>query len=320
MEFTMNATSRRRFLKATTAIGTLAAFPASVVFGDVTRTRAETNQYARRAGPLDVAFVPHRGYADGPYGQVHFRDTGVGRPLVLCHQAPQTSRQFTNIYESLHRRGIRAIGLDLPGYGESDPTPFVPTIEDWAEVVPAVLDHLGLDKVDVLGHHTGSLVATEVALQFPERVNKLILNGPLPLSVEERTMFLEGGVAQDIRFEYQADGSHLQEAFAIRNRMYGDGADPKTITRYTIERFQGYAPVWTGHHAAFIYDHDAAIKKIEHATMILTNTGDQIYEHARVTREMRPDFAYTELPGGGIDIVDQMPEQWADAVVAFLKQ
>jgi len=68
----------------------------------------------------------------------------------------------------------------------------------------------------------------------------------------------------------------------------------------------------------FIYDHGASIARIKHATLILTNTGDQIYEHAKVTRTMRPDFAYIELIGGGIDIVDQMPEQWADAVVAFL--
>jgi pimeloyl-ACP methyl ester carboxylesterase len=314
----MNTTSRRRFLQATAAIGTIAVLPATSTFATEAQTRAESNQYALRSGPMDVPFVPRRGYADGPYGQVHYRDTGEGRPLVLCHQAPQTSRQFTNIYEPLHRRGIRAIAVDLPGYGESDPTPFVPTVEDWAAIVPAVLDHTGLDKVDVLGHHTGSLVATEVALQFPDRVGKLILNGPLPLGIEERTMFLEGGVTQDILFEYQADGSHLQDAFAIRNRMYGDGADPETITRYTVERFQGYAPVWTGHHAAFIYDHGAAIEKIGHTTLILTNTGDQIYEHAKVTRKMRPDFAYIELAGGGIDIVDQMPEEWADAVVGFL--
>jgi pimeloyl-ACP methyl ester carboxylesterase len=314
----MNTTSRRRFLKATTAIGTIAVLPATSGFAGEAQTRAESNQYALRSGPMDVPFLPRRGYADGPFGQVHYRDTGEGRPLILCHQAPQTSRQFTNIYEPLHRRGIRAIAVDLPGYGESDPTPFVPTVEDWAAIVPAVLDHLGLDKVDVLGHHTGSLVATEAALQFPDRVGKLILNGPLPLGIEERMMFLEGGVTQDILFEYQADGSHLQDAFAIRYRMYGDGVDPETITRYTVERFQGYAPVWTGHHAAFIYDHGAAIEKIGHATLILTNTGDQIYAHAKLTREMRPDFAYIELTGGGIDIVDQMPEEWADAVVEFL--
>jgi len=29
-----------------------------------------------------------RGYADGPYGQIHYHDSGSGRPLVLIHQAP----------------------------------------------------------------------------------------------------------------------------------------------------------------------------------------------------------------------------------------
>jgi len=315
----MSPTSRRCFLKAATTIGAFAALPATAAVGAEAKTRAELNKYAKRAGPLEVPFVPRRGYAEGPYGQVHFRDTGVGRPLLLCHQAPQTSKQFTNIYEPLHRRGIRAIGMDSPGFGESDPTPFVPTVEDWAAAAPAVLDHLGLDKVDVLGHHTGGMVATEVALQFPERVGKLIINGPLPMSLEERTNFLEGNEQREILFEYKSDGSHLQESFAGRHRMYGEGADPKTITRYTVEKFQGYAPFWTGHHAAFIYDHGAAIEKITHPTMILTNTGDQIYENAKLTKKMRPDFVYTELQGGGIDVVDQMPEQWADAVVAFLR-
>ena len=284
------------------------------------KTRAENNKYALRSGPLDLPYVPRRGYAEGPYGQVHFRDTGSGVPLVLCSQAPQTSRQFTNVYGPLHRRGIRAIGVDSPGFGESDPVPFVPTVEDWAAAVPAVLDHLGIAQADVLGHHTGGMVATEVALQFPERVRKLIINGPLPMTEEERQGFLDYVEAQEIGLVYGADGGHLQQAFAVRYEMYGSGVDPKTITRYTVEQFQGYAPFWTGHHAAFMYDHAAAIEKIEHRTMILTNTGDQIYENAKITRQMRPDFAYTELQGGGIDIVDQMPEEWADAVAAFIEE
>ena len=284
-------------------------------------TRAESNPYAVRSGPMPVPYVPRRGYADGPFGQVHFRDTGEGRPLILCPQAPQTSRQFENVYEPLARHGIRAIGVDSPGFGESDPTPFVPTASDWAEAVPAVLDLLGIEQADVLGHHTGSMVATETAILFPERVNRLIVNGPLPVSEEERRNFLKFVEEGEINFVYEHDGSHMQEAFATRYRMYADGGatpDPKTITRYTVERFQGYAPFWTGHHAAFIYDHNAALEQVMAPTMILTNTGDQIYENARLAAQIRPDFDYVELQGGGIDIVDQMPEEWADAVVGFL--
>lgn len=267
-----------------------------------------------------------RGYARGPWGLVHFQDTGVPKnaaaralPLVLCHQAPMSSRQFDSVYGPLAARGIRAIGIDTPGFGMSDVTPFVPKVEDWAKAVPPVLDHLGLRQVDLLGHHTGALIATEVALQFPARVRKLILNGPLPVTEDERRKFLEGVEKREKNFEYKPDGTHLMDSFMGRFRMYGAGADPRLTTRVTVEKFMGYGPFWYGHYAAFVYDHAASIPKITHPTLILTNTGDQIYDNAKRTKAMRPDFAYVELPGGGVDIVDQQPEAWANAVAAFLK-
>ena len=259
-----------------------------------------------------------RDYADGPYGLVHFQDTWTGRPLVLCHQAPMSSRQFDSVYPEFSKRGIRAIGIDTPGFGNSDPTDFVPRVEDWAPAMPAVLDHLGLDKVDILGHHTGALVATEVALQFPDRIGNLILAGPLPLE-EERENFLTYVEQREINFEYKTDGSHLVDQFATRYRAYGPDADPRRITRYTAEQMIGRGPFWYGHYAASKYDHNAAIPKIKQRTLILTNTGDQIYEHAKWTRRMRPDFKYTELHGGGIDIMDQQPEAWVSAIASFLE-
>jgi pimeloyl-ACP methyl ester carboxylesterase len=285
-----------------------------------TGTRAERNPFAQRSGPMAVPFLPRRGYADGPFGQLHYRDTGSGIPLLLCHQAPQTSKQFTRVFEPLHRRGIRAIAVDMPGYGESDPAPFVPTVEDWAGALPALLDALDIANVNLLGHHTGGLVATEAALQIPERVNKLIINGPIPMSDQARRASLEYVRDAEIEFRHLNDGSHLQAAFMTRYEMYGDEAEDEaeTITRYTVERFQGYAPFWIGHHAAFLYDHAGALARLRVPTLILTNTGDQVYENALEAQRLRPDFEFKSLDGGGIDIVDQMPEAWADAVATFL--
>jgi pimeloyl-ACP methyl ester carboxylesterase len=281
---------------------------------------AENNPLALRSGALETPFVPRRGYVDGPHGQLHYRDTGAGIPLVLCHQAPQTSRQFTNVYEPLHRRGIRAIGVDMPGYGESDPTGFVPAVEDWAESIPALLDGLDIASAHLLGHHTGGLVATEAALRMGARVEKLVINGPIPMSEEARREALEWVRSKEIELPFDREGRHIQDAFDIRLAMYGDDADPQTITRYTVERFQGYAPFWIGHHAAFLYDHAAAIARVTHPTLILTNTGDQVYESALEAARLRPDFDFVALEGGGIDIVDQQPENWAEAVAAFLKR
>lgn len=270
----------------------------------------------------DISITPRmrRGYADGPFGQIHYQDGGVGRALVLIHQAPMSSRQFENVFDKMLARGIRPIAIDCPGFGLSDVTDFVPRIEDWARVVPAVLDHLGIPAAVMFGHHTGALVVNEVEQQFPQRVEKLILGSALVLTPEEKAFFTRM-VDEEIRSTHKADGSHLVEAFKLRYDMYGTTPlpDPALITRYTVERFMGYGPFWYGHHAAFEYDHAAAIMRIRKPTMILTNTGDQIYENSRVAHRMRPDFAFVAVPGGGIDIMDQEPEAWVQAIDDFMR-
>lgn len=264
---------------------------------------------------------PRRGYADGPFGQVHFQDTeGNGTPLILCHQAPLTSRQYDNVYGRLYDAGFRAIGIDTPGFGMSDDPGKVPTVEDYAKVVPAVLDHLDIDKADILGHHTGALIATEVSLQFPDRINNLIMAGPVPLTDEERTAFMEDIVEKvEKKFTHHRDGRHLQELFVNRIKWLRDDTDPALVTRFVIEQLQGFAPFWYGHHAAFVYDHNAAIPKIKHRTLILTNSDDVIYPQAVQTKEMRPDFEMIVLENGGIDPTDLIPDEWVAAVQNFLK-
>jgi len=262
--------------------------------------------------------LPKRHYVDGPFGQVHFQDTGEGKPLVLLHQAPMSSRQFDSVYELLHERGVRAIGIDMPGFGLSDATDFVPRVEDYAHVVPSVLDHLSVNSAFILGHHTGALVATEVALQFKERVTALILNGPVPLTEKEKQVGLNYVETFEKTFAAQPDGKHLLTLF--QNRMQAGNKDTNwsLTNRYIAEHFIGYGPFWYGHHAAFQYDHAATIPLIKHPTLILTNTGDSIYQNAKQTLKMRPDFKYAEIEGGSWDIVDERPQEWVNAVAKFV--
>jgi pimeloyl-ACP methyl ester carboxylesterase len=264
-----------------------------------------------------------RGYADGPFGQIHFQDVSPkdikGLPLVLLHQAPMTLRQFDNVFKLLAQFNIRSISIDTPGFGQSDVPDFVPKVEDYAKIIPAVLNHLRLNKVDLLGHHTGAMIATSASIQFPERINRLIINGPFPMTKKERQRFLKGNKEREENFVYMDDGSHMKESFMGRYRMYGEKPDPRLITRYTVEKFIGLGPFWYGHHAAFQYDFNKDFPKVSHKTLLLTNTGDQIYENALWAKKMRPDLDFLALEGGGVDIVDQMPEEWTKAVAEFLQ-
>ena len=262
--------------------------------------------------------IPRRGYADGPYGQIHFRQLGEGEPLVLLHQAPATAAQFDAVYAPLAARGMRAIGIDMPGFGLSDATDFVPDIGDYAQVVPAVLDALGIGRANLLGHHTGALVANEAAILFPARIARLVLNGPMPITAAEREAYLATGHQWELAFTARSGGAHLAELFAIREGFAAGSVPLSRISDYVVQGLIGTGEFWYGHHAAFQYRQDERLCDITQPTLILTNTGDMIYPNALRAHTIRPDFAFVALDGGGVVIVDQQPAAWPDAVATFL--
>ena len=80
-----------------------------------------------------------RGYADGPFGQLHFMTCGEGIPLVMVHQAPDSMVQFDAVMSHLAGAGVKAIAVDIPGCGMSDVPDHPPTIAEYAQIVPAIL-------------------------------------------------------------------------------------------------------------------------------------------------------------------------------------
>lgn len=264
--------------------------------------------------------TPRRGYAEGPFGQIHYQDTGENKTtLVLCSQSPLTSRQFDMVYLLLAEAGIRAIGIDTAGFGMSDPPPGPPTIGDFAASIPAVLDHLGLKTAHVGGHHTGCKIAMEAAIAYPDRVQSVVLSGPGPMSREEQLSYIDTVLEAEKSYEAKADGSHLSDMFVKRLPWIKD--HPKGLdlcTGYIVQQLMGLGPFWYGHHAAFNYDGAEAMQKLTQPALALFNTGDMLYPLAAKTRELCPHFTHVELEGGGVDITDQDPEGWVREVSSYI--
>lgn len=267
-----------------------------------------------------------QGYADGPDGQVHYRDTGDGTPLLLLHQTPCHLGQFDAAWGLLARGGIRAIGIDTPGYGQSDPPRGTPTIAGYARAVAAVLDHLGLATADVLGHHTGASTAAELAVAEPRRIRRVILNGPPLFTPEERAAYLEA-IAAAPRPTLKADGSHLQAVWDRRVRFTPGWTSVSAMQRGVVmmlaaqDRAQELGDgsgERAGYTAAFAHDVGIPLRALRQPGLILTNTGDDLYTQSCRARELRPDFAFVALPGGTHDIVDEQPGAWAAAVLRFV--
>jgi pimeloyl-ACP methyl ester carboxylesterase len=102
-------------------------------------------------------------------------DEGAGEPVFLLHGFPDSSYVWRKQIPALVAAGKRVIAPDLRGFGESDkPQEVEPyRMPHLVADVVAVLDELGLERVDVVGHDWGAGLAWVLAARVPERVRRL---------------------------------------------------------------------------------------------------------------------------------------------------
>ncbi|MFW5886960.1 MAG: alpha/beta fold hydrolase [Bacteroidota bacterium] len=98
---------------------------------------------------------------------INYRDQGKGFPVVLLHGYLESQKVWDEFAYKLAEK-YRVITLDLPGHGESDLPGMIATMDDMAEAVKAVLDHLKIKKAVVIGHSMGGYVTLAFAENFPE--------------------------------------------------------------------------------------------------------------------------------------------------------
>ncbi len=245
---------------------------------------------------------------------MHYRQYGEGKPLILIHQTPWSSLQYKNAAPFL-ATGRQVIALDTPGYGESDGPPETPTITDYADAIPSLLDGLGIDRADVLGHHTGALIAGAFAAQHPDKLSRLVLHGAPVYSEAERVQRLNNKHFDQTPKE---DGSHYLDYWNRLKRIIGSNAKLSGLHMSVLSFFSSGVNEWYGHAAAFSYDFGAAIQSIACPTLIISNTGDMLAAHAERLRALRPDFDYVEISGGSSNIVFDEPERWTSPIAAWL--
>jgi pimeloyl-ACP methyl ester carboxylesterase len=114
--------------------------------------------------------------------EIAFLDEGEGDPVVLVHgfaSNKEVNWVAPAWVTTLVRAGRRAIALDNRGHGESsklyDPAAYHSAI--MAEDVRALLDHLALNRADVIGYSMGARIAAFLALKHSDRVRSMVLGG-----------------------------------------------------------------------------------------------------------------------------------------------
>ena len=104
------------------------------------------------------------------YYEIH----GTGKPLIMLHGGFGTFEMFAALSPALTEK-YQVIGVDLYGHGRTALTDRPLRFEHMADDIAGLIQHLGLEKADLLGFSLGGAVALQTAIRHPERVNKLVL-------------------------------------------------------------------------------------------------------------------------------------------------
>ncbi|MCC6002140.1 MAG: alpha/beta fold hydrolase [Pararhodobacter sp.] len=223
--------------------------------------------------------------------QVHLRQCGTGPAAVVLHQTPQSSVTMEPLMRLL--TGFTVFAPDSPGFGLSDPLPGSEwDIGQLAGALAGLLDALGLERVALLGQHTGATIATEFARRWPQRVCSLAADGYTAFSIEERRTILPHQLP---RFEPTTDGAHLAWAWSrFRDGwMFFPWSDRRLARRRALDMppaslihdwqimellrsGEAYRAVYPG---VFAFDGVAAARALRCPAMLGGDAGDQLYPH-----------------------------------------
>ncbi|MGE7052772.1 alpha/beta fold hydrolase, partial [Paenibacillus glucanolyticus] len=105
---------------------------------------------------------------------LHYEVYGNGKPVVLIHSGGADMRDWSSVVPLLSE-DFHVISFDGRGAGRS-PSPIEPA--NYVQDLLSLLDHLNIPQAAVVGHSMGGQIATEFAIQYPERVSELILIAP----------------------------------------------------------------------------------------------------------------------------------------------
>ena len=202
-------------------------------------------------------------FADTAMMRLHYHEAGHAHdgtpPVVLLHGGGPGACAWSNFGRNLpvFAAGFRTLMLDQPGFGESDK----PAVEGnyftfAARALASLLDHLGIDKVHLVGNSLGGGTAVRFALSYPDRAAKLVLMGPGGLSLNVFAPDPTEGVSRLVAFAAPPGPSKEKMAAFLRTLVfnqklitdelvaerYASAATPEALAAMTALSMSFYDP------------------------------------------------------------------------------
>ncbi|HEX4205253.1 MAG TPA: alpha/beta fold hydrolase [Ktedonobacteraceae bacterium] len=154
--------------------------------------------------------------------ELAYDDYGSGQPVIFLHAFPLNRSMWSDLMTALlSEQHFRLVTLDWRGFGESEIVGPVSTMEQFADDVAGLMDHLGIEEAVLCGLSMGGYAALAFVRKYPERVRALILADTKPGADNE-----EGKANR----EQVAQVAETQGVLAIAEQQL-----PKLLTEDTLQ-------------------------------------------------------------------------------------
>jgi 3-oxoadipate enol-lactonase len=259
--------------------------------------------------------------------ELHYEVHGEGTPLVLISGLGYPMWQWHLMLPYLEKH-FQVVTLDNRGVGQSDKPSGPYTASMLAKDTIGLLDALGIDKAIVMGHSMGGFIAQAMALEYPERVDKLILastnfGGPRQVPVTAEAMAVLTDVTSDpvtrLRNGIEistAPGFAERQPELIQKWLDWRAANPLGMAGYQAQLGVGLSLMPEA--AAF----ENKLPNVSAPTLILFGEHDKVVPPANAELlAMQIAGSQTHiLPDAGHFFTLEVPEEAAQVVIQFAKQ
>jgi pimeloyl-ACP methyl ester carboxylesterase len=174
---------------------------------------------------MSEQIIPESHFAEIDGVKIHFHEIGEGAPVILLHGGGPGASGWSNYGRNVPEleSSFRLIVPDLIGYGQSGkPHLEGPRFAIFAKSIFGLMDRLGIGSAHVIGNSLGGGTAIKMALDVPERVDRLVLMGPAGLLCPQ-TPYPTLGVRQIMEF-YSGEGPTLEKLRAFLQTMIFDSS------------------------------------------------------------------------------------------------
>ncbi|MCK7623638.1 alpha/beta hydrolase [Streptomyces sp. RS10V-4] len=259
-------------------------------------------------------------FFDGHDGtRLWYEDYGQGEPLVFVSSAMLGTDMWEYQIPYFVERGFRCVAFDRRGHGRSDRPSSGYDIDSTSEDLAALLDHLGLDRVTLVGHSLGGAeIARYLARHGSGRVRRVAFVAAM-LPFLKRTEDNPGGIPEAA---FEASAALLrrdrprwmaQQAQVFFATHLGNDVHPLMVD-FTIRQVMSCAPYATqaAQREVFHTDHRAGLREIDVPVLVVHGAADfsaPVEVTGRRTAGLVPGAVYKEYPTAGHGLYASHHEQ-----------